>query len=57
VPQFDPRFITGELTGVTVGMISAKDRYGNTFKTTRDDPRWATGEIAGVKKQNWDLWI
>jgi hypothetical protein len=49
----DPRLKTGELVSITVGLISVKDKIGNSFKTTKNDPRWETGEIVGNRKKNW----
>ena len=46
----DPRIKTGELKGVTVGMISVKDKYGNTFSVRKDDERYLSGELVGVTK-------
>ena len=34
----------------TIGLISVKDKNGNTFLTNKDDPRYLSGELVGVTK-------
>lgn len=46
----DPRIKSGELKGVTIGMISVKDKDGNTFSVKKDDERFLRGELVGVTK-------
>lgn len=46
----DPRIKTGELKGVTIGMVSVKDSNGNTFSVRKDDERFLSGELVGITK-------
>jgi hypothetical protein len=46
----DPRIETGELKGVTIGMVSVKDCNGNTFSVSKNDERYLSGELVGVTK-------
>lgn len=46
----DPRIKTGELVGITKGMITVKDKDGNTFSVPKDDPRYLSGELVGITK-------
>lgn len=58
----DPRWKTGEIVSINKGKITAKDKDGNVFHTTKDDPRWKTGEIVhnttGIKrsKESIEKW-
>lgn len=46
----DPRVKSGELVGVTIGMVSVRDKDGNTFSVSKDDPRYLSGELVGVTR-------
>lgn len=46
----DERIKSGELRGVTIGMVSVKDENGNTFSVRKDDERYLTGKLVGVTK-------
>ena len=50
VKQDDPRYISGELDGVTKGMAVVKDRNGNIFQVSVDDPRYKSGELQSFNK-------
>jgi len=41
----DPRFTSGELVGVSKGMVPVKDKDGNIFKVSKDDIRYLSGEL------------
>ena len=42
--------IEGGGTYLTLGMVSVKDKNGNTSKVYLDDPRYLSGELVGVSK-------
>lgn len=46
----DPRFLSGELVGVTKDRVLVKDKEGDTFLISKDDTRWLSGELVGVTK-------
>jgi len=46
----DPRFTSGELVGVSKGMVPVKDKDGNIFKVSKDDIRYLSGELVGIMK-------
>lgn len=46
----DPRYLSGQLVGITKGFVPAKDKDGNTFQVTKDDSRFLSGEIFHVTK-------
>ena len=64
IDKDDPRFLSGELVGVTKGdprvkasssksmknKIMAKDKDGNAIKIDKDDPRFLSGELVGIQK-------
>ena len=33
-------------------MLILKDRYGNKYRTTKDDPRYLSGELIGIRTKN-----
>jgi hypothetical protein len=41
----DPRYLSGELVGVNIGMINVKDKDGNIFQVSKNDPRYLSGEL------------
>lgn len=46
----DPRFLSGELVGITKNHINTKDKDGNMFQIHKDDTRFLSGELVGVTK-------
>lgn len=48
VSKKDPRFLSGELVGVTKGLFPAKDADGNIELISKEDPRFLSGELVGV---------
>jgi len=48
VHKNDPRYLSGDLVGVTTGFINVKDKDGNTFQVDIDDSRYLSGELVGV---------
>lgn len=50
VSKNDPRYLSGELVGVTKDMITAKDEKGIHYFIKKDDPRYLSGELVGVAK-------
>lgn len=46
----DPRLQTGELVGITKGMLVAEDNNGNRYYISKDDPRYLSGELHSVMK-------
>ena len=50
VHKTDPRYLSGELVGVTKGFFTVKDKDNNTFKVSIDDKRYLSGELVGVTK-------
>jgi hypothetical protein len=47
----DPRYISGELVGVTKGMMPVKDKNGNCFVVSVNDERIKTGELVSVNNK------
>lgn len=47
VPYNDPRYLSGELVGHTIGMTYALDNNGVGHYVEKNDPRFATGEFKG----------
>lgn len=41
----DPRYLSGELIGVTTGRLSVKDKYGNNMMVDVTDSRYLSGEL------------
>jgi hypothetical protein len=50
VSRDDPRYISGELSFITMGKVSVRDKQGRTFQVSIDDPRYISGELVGVAK-------
>ena len=48
VHEKDPRYLNGELSGVTRGSFAAVDSDGNTFRASVDDVRLKNGTIHGI---------
>lgn len=46
----DPRYLSGELVGVTKGFFPAKDMDGNLHHIEKSDPRYLNGELVGISK-------
>jgi len=46
----DPRYLSGELVGVTKEKFTAKDKNGNFYHINKNDERFKTGELVGVAK-------
>lgn len=46
----DPRYLSGELTGIVKNQIAVKDSQGNKFLVDKNDPRYLSGELVGVAK-------
>ncbi len=46
----DPRYLSGELVGITKGTVSVKDKDGNTFKVSIFDEKYLSGELVGISK-------
>jgi hypothetical protein len=47
----DPRYISGELVGITKGMMSVKDKNGNGLVVSLNDQRLKTGELVPVNNK------
>ena len=41
----DPRYLSGELVGITKETVTVKDVNGNTMKVFKNDPRYLSGEL------------
>ena len=50
INKTDPRYISGELSGVTKGTVAVKDSDGNKLRVSKDDPRYLSGELIPVAK-------
>ena len=50
VHKDDPRWLSGELKGVTSGKVNAIDSKGNHIFVFKDDPRFETGELQHLYK-------
>jgi len=50
IPINDPRYLSGELIGVTKGFIPVKDENGNTSQVSVNDHRYLSGELVGIAK-------
>ena len=50
VKMNDPRFLNGEVTGITKGKFKAKDKNGNIIMISKEDPRYLSGELIGINK-------
>jgi hypothetical protein len=50
VDKTDPRWIGGELVGITKGKTVAKDANGNRLVVDKNDTRFLTGELVGHTK-------
>lgn len=50
VSRDDPRYISGELTGVTKGKVNVKDKDGNSYLVECNDPRYLSGELIPQSK-------
>ena len=50
VQKDDPRYLSGELVGVTNGYVHVKDKFGNNLCILSNDPRYLSGELVGVTK-------
>lgn len=50
VDNTDPRWLSGELKGVTTGMFVAKDIHGNKFHINKNDHRYISGELVAESK-------
>ena len=50
VSDRDPKWLSGELVGVTKGYILCKDSSGNKKQILASDPKWLSGELVGVTK-------
>lgn len=46
----DPRYLSGELVGVTKYNFMVKDKEGNIFQIHKNDPRYLSGELTGITK-------
>jgi hypothetical protein len=44
----DPRYLSGELVGVSKGKIPVRDKNGNTFQVSTDDPRYLSGDLTHI---------
>lgn len=44
----DPRYLSGELVGVTAGKASVKDKTGKFFLIDINDPRYLSGELVSI---------
>ena len=49
----DPRWVSGELKGVTVGKVNATDINGNHFFVDKNDIRFQTGELTHLHKNKF----
>jgi hypothetical protein len=50
VKKDDPRMLSGELIGHTVGYVAAYDNNRNFFYVKKDDPRMLSGELVSNNK-------
>ena len=50
IPINDPRYLSGELIGVTKGFIPVKDENGNTSQVSVNDHRYLSGELVHIAK-------
>ena len=50
IDKNDPRYLSGELTGVTKGTVTVRDSNGNMFRVSYEDPRYLSGELVPVAK-------
>lgn len=50
VSKDDPRYISGELVGVTKGMILVEGEDDIPFYISKDDPKYISGEIKPMKR-------
>lgn len=50
VHKNNPRWLSGELVGVTKGLFTVKDKDNNTFKVSMQDSRFINGEVVGIVK-------
>ena len=50
VQNDDPRWLSGELKGHTVGKFCAIDKNGNKFSISKDDPMYISGELVAQSK-------
>jgi hypothetical protein len=46
----DPRYLSGELVGITKGRVNVKDKNGKFMQVQKDDPRYLSGELVGCTK-------
>jgi hypothetical protein len=46
----NPQYLSGELVGITKGLVPVKDKDGNTFSVPVDDPRYLSGELLPSSK-------
>lgn len=46
----NPKYISGELVGVTKGKFKAIDSFGKIHMISKDDPRYKRGELVGINK-------
>ena len=44
----DPRYLSGELTHITIGLLNVKDENENILKVSTDDPRYLSGELKPI---------
>lgn len=44
----DPRWLSGELVGVTKGMITVKDSNGSYYQVDKNDERYLSGELVHI---------
>ncbi len=42
--------MSGELVGITAGMVVVKDKDGNTLCVTKNDPRFISGYLVGIRR-------
>ena len=50
VHKTDPRYLSGELSGVTKNNVTVKDKNGNKFNISIGDPRYLSGELVSSNK-------
>jgi hypothetical protein len=41
----DPRYLSGELVGISTGTLVVRDPDGKAFRVNKDDPRYLSGEL------------
>lgn len=46
----DPRYLSGELVGVSKGLVTVKDKDGLYFSVSKNDPRYLSGELVHNSK-------